>query len=155
MNKKKAFAVSLIVAVVLVLSVEFSVSEVAYASNETDVGLPVNETEVPLVQLEPIHDVFDKMGYAAPIALIVGVIICTLGCLKQTPDEPFDPIKLLFTAGISLIVGVATIYGGWSYIEVEQWFANGFINICIYWLAKFIAKKLKWFLPATGPPPAG
>jgi len=101
---------------------------------------------------EPIYEVFRAMGYAAPIAVIMGLVTSLLGYLRETPPEEFELAKFLYTALISLIIGIATIYGGWSYAEVQQWLANGCLTLYIYWLAKVIAKKLKWTYPATGPP---
>jgi len=113
-----------------------------------------NENEsTPALGFQPIYEVFKALGYASPIAIIMGIFTCLLGYFKQTPPEQFDLAKFLYTALISLIIGIATIYGGWTYTEVQEWLANGALTLYIYWIAKVIAKKLGW-MPATGPPTA-
>jgi len=105
----------------------------------------------PTPGFEPIYEIFKALGYSAPIAVLVGLFTCLLGYFKQTPPEQFNLAKFLYTALISLIIGVATIYGGWTYMEVQQWLANGALTLYIYWIAKVIAKKLGW-MPATSTP---
>jgi len=103
----------------------------------------------PTLGLQPIYDVFTAIGYAAPIAVIMGLVTCLIGYLKETPPEQFNLTQFLYTVLISLIVGIATIYGGWTYAQVEAWLANGCLTLYIYWIAKVIAKKLGW-QTATG-----
>ena len=109
----------------------------------------------PTPGFEPIYEVFKALGYAAPIALIMGLVTSLLGYLRKTPPENFELAKFLYTALVSLIIGIAKIYGGWTYVQVQEWLANGALTLYIYWIAKVIAKKLGWFTPAaTGPPTA-
>jgi len=107
---------------------------------------------------EPIYEVFKAIGYATPVALIMGLVNSLLGYLKSTPPESFDLTHFVFTALISLIIGIATIYGGWSYAEVQEWLANGSLTLYLYWISKVIAKKLNWVVlqaKETGPGPPG
>jgi hypothetical protein len=123
------------------------------------VALPVafaqgegNETAPITPGLQPIYEVFKSIGYAAPIAVLVGLVTCIFGYLKSTPPEEFKLVEFIYTVLISLIIGIATIFGGWTYAEISQWLANGCLSIWLYWIAKIIAKKLSWIPQATGPP---
>jgi hypothetical protein len=116
------------------LTVAVCVVPLAYAQEPTP----------PQPALQPIYEVFKAVGYALPVALLVGLLTCLLGYLKATPPEQFKLENFIYTALISLIVGVATLYGGWTYVQVEEWLGNGALTIYIYWVAKIIAKKLKW-----------
>jgi len=106
----------------------------------------------PTPGFEPVYEVFKALGYAAPIALIMGLVTSLLGYLRETPPEKFELAKLLYTALISLIIGVATIYGGWTYAQVQEWLANGCLTLYLYWVAKVIAKKLEWIGKEAEPP---
>jgi len=106
----------------------------------------------PTPGFEPIYEVFKALGYAAPIALIMGLVTSLLGYLRETPPENFELAKFLYTALISLIIGVATIYGGWTYAQVQEWLANGCLTMYLYWVAKVIAKKLRWIGKEAEPP---
>lgn len=141
-----SFAVILLLAL-LVFTSSLSFVSLVLAQDE---DLPVTSG------FEPIYEVFRTVGYAAPIALIMGLVNCLLGYLKSTPPESFDLTHFIFTALISLIIGIATIYGGWSYVNVEEWLANGSLTLYLYWIAKVIAKKLNWVVlqaKETGPGP--
>lgn len=106
----------------------------------------------PATSLEPIYEAFKAAGRAAPIAVIMGLCTCVLGYLKQTTPTDFKIVNFVYTFLMSLIIGVATIYGGWTYLEITEWLANGCLTLWIYWLAKIIAKKLQWAPIPTGPP---
>lgn len=131
------FAVILIVALTLVMGA-LSFMPLAYAEDES---VPVTP------DFEPIYEAFRAMGYAVPIAVIMGLVTCLLGYFKQTPAEQFELSKFLYTMLISLIIGIATIYGGWTYTDAQEWLGNGALTLYIYWIAKVIAKKLSWILP--------
>jgi len=105
----------------------------------------------PSPALQPIYEVFKAVGYALPVALLVGLLTCLLGYLKATPPEQFKLENFIYTALISLIVGIATLYGGWTYAKIEEWLGNGALTIYIYWVAKIIAKKLKWAVQPAEP----
>ena len=145
--RKMAFAVIFFMAVTLVMVAAVSSTSIVWAQNG-------NETETVPTNLgfQPIYDIFKTVGYAAPIALLMGLFTCFLGYLKATPPEDFSLTAFIYTALISLIIGVATIYGGWTYAQIEQWLGNGALTLYLYWIAKIIAKKLGWVAPATGPP---
>jgi hypothetical protein len=144
--RKMAFAVIFFVAVTLVMVAAVSSTPIVWAQNG-------NETDtVPTTGFQPIYDVFKSIGYAAPIAVLVGLITCIFGYLKSTPPEEFKLVEFIYTFLISLIIGIATIFGGWTYAEISQWLANGCLSIWLYWIAKIIAKKLSWIPQATGPP---
>jgi hypothetical protein len=151
--KKIFFATIFLVAAALVMvAVSVSSTPIVWAQNG-------NETDtVPATGFQPIYDIFKTIGYAAPIAVLMGLFTCFLGYLKATPPEDFSLTAFIYTALISLIIGIATIYGGWTYAEIEQWLGNGALTLYLYWIAKIIAKKLGWatqISPATGPgPPA-
>jgi len=137
--RKMAFAVIFFVAVGLMMAS----APLAFAQG--------NET-VPTSQFQPIYEVFKSIGYAAPVAVLVGLVTCIFGYLKSTPPEEFKLVEFIYTALISLIIGIATIYGGWTYAQISEWLANGCLSIWLYWIAKIIAKKLSWIPQATGPP---
>ena len=143
-----SFAVILLLALTALMS---SLSFVCLVQAE-DEDLPVTSG------FEPIYEVFKAIGYATPVALIMGLVNSLLGYLKSTPPESFDLTHFVFTALISLIIGIATIYGGWSYAEVQEWLANGSLTLYLYWISKVIAKKLNWVVlqaKETGPGPPG
>jgi small basic protein len=144
--RKRSFAVVFFVAVTLVMVATVSSTPVVWAQNG-------NETIPISPGLQPIYEIFKAIGYATPIAVLVGLVTCLIGYLKATPPEEFKLVNFIYTFLISLIAGIATIYGGWTYGEIEQWLGNGALTLYIYWIAKIIAKKLKWGTQATGPPP--
>jgi len=141
--RKMAFAVILFVVVSLVMAS----APLAFAQGEP----------VPAPELQPIYEVFKAIGYAAPIAVLVGLVTCIIGYLKSTPPEEFKLVEFIYTVLISLIIGIATIYGGWTYTEISEWLANGCLSVWLYWIAKIIAKKLGWAIqqisPGAGSPP--
>lgn len=144
--KKIFFATIFFVAVTLVMVAAVSSTPIVWAQNG-------NETDtMPTTGFQPIYDVFKTLGYAAPIAILVGLVTCIFGYLKSTPPEEFKLVEFIYTALISLIIGIATIYGGWTYAQISEWLANGCLSIWLYWIAKIIAKKLSWIPQATGPP---
>jgi hypothetical protein len=143
--RKMAFAVIFFVAVTLVMVAAVSSTPIVWAQNG-------NETVPTNPGFQPIYDVFKTLGYAAPIAVLVGLVTCMFGYLKSTPPEEFKLVEFIYTVLISLIIGIATIYGGWTYAQISEWLANGCLSIWLYWIAKIIAKKLSWIPQATGPP---
>jgi hypothetical protein len=137
-----AFAVIFFVVVSLVMAS----APLAFAQDEP----------APAPELQPIYEIFKAIGYAAPIAVLVGLVTCIIGYLKSTPPEEFKLVEFIYTFLISLVIGIATIYGGWTYAEISEWLANGCLSVWLYWIAKIIAKKLGWATQvastATGPP---
>jgi len=105
---------------------------------------------------EPIYEVFKSVGYAAPVAIMVGLTTCLLGYMKQATPQNFKLEEFISTALISLIIGIATICGGWAYTDIAQWLGNGGLTVWVYWAAKITAKKLWPSLTVTatdaGPP---
>jgi hypothetical protein len=136
--RKMVFAVVFFVVVSLVMAS----APLAFAQGES----------VPTPGFQPIYEVFKSIGYAAPIAVLVGLVTCIFGYLKSTPPEEFKLVQFIYTFLISLIIGIATIYGGWTYAQISEWLANGCLSVWLYWGAKIIAKKLSWIPRATGPP---
>jgi len=141
--RKKVFA--LIFLTVLTATATCFVCAAAAQGNET-------ETPTQTTSFEPIYNIFKSVGYAAPVAVLVGLATCLLGYAKQTPPQNFSLTEFIYTALISLFIGIATIYGGWSYMIIDQWLGNGCLTIWIYWIAKITAKKLNFPTMATGPP---
>jgi hypothetical protein len=140
--RKMAFAVIFFVVVSLVMAS----APLAFAQNGNETGA------MPTSGFQPIYDVFKTLGYAAPIAVLVGLVTCIFGYLKSTPPEEFKLVEFIYTFLISLIIGIATIYGGWTYAQISEWLANGCLSVWFYWIAKIIAKKLSWIPQATSPP---
>ena len=110
----------------------------------------------PAVPFQAIYEAFAKVGYAAPVAVLVGLVTSLLGFLSKTSPEAFKLDHFIYTALISLVIGVATVAGGWNYVIFEQWLANGSLTIWLYWIAKIVAKRLGWAQVAlaagAGPP---
>lgn len=110
----------------------------------------------PAVPFQAIYEAFAKVGYAAPVAVLVGLVTSLLGFMSKTSPEAFKLDHFIYTALISLVIGVATVAGGWNYVIFEQWLANGSLTIWLYWLAKIVAKRLGWAQVAlaagAGPP---
>jgi len=136
--RKMAFAVIFFVVVSLVMAS----APLAFAQGEP----------APAPELQPIYEIFKTIGYAAPIAVLVGLVTCIFGYLKSTPPEEFKLVEFIYTFLISLIIGIATIYGGWTYAQISEWLANGCLSVWLYWIAKIIAKKLSWVPQVAGPP---
>jgi len=108
----------------------------------------IGSEPAPEAPYEWIHTVW-AAAKAAPIAIITALITCLAGYLSKTPPEKFKLENLAFTAIISFLIGIATVYGGWSYTQIELWLANGFLTWYIWKAAKIIAKKLSWISQAT------
>jgi uncharacterized membrane protein len=136
---------SFVVIFFVALSLFLALAPLAFAQNG-------NETGTVPTGFEPIYEVFKTLGYAAPIAVLIGLVTCMIGYLKSTPPEEFKLVEFIYTFLISLIIGIATIYGGWTYAQISEWLANGCLSVWLYWIAKIIAKKLSWIPQATGPP---
>jgi MFS family permease len=119
----------------------------------SSLSLVYAEDVAPTMPLQPIFDIFSKVGYAAPVAVLVGLLTSLLGWASKTTPEDFKLVNMVYTIIVSLIIGVGTVYGGWTYSMLDQWLGNGALTLWIYWMAKIIAKKLQWNTPApTGPP---
>jgi len=82
-------------------------------------------------------------------AIVLGMVTSTLGYLRTTPPESFDPRKLLATIIISAVIGTITVITGWDYANSIQWFANAGLTVWVYWLVDVIAVKLQWRSPAA------
>ncbi len=139
--RKSFFAVILAVAILLPVAL--------VAAQEAPLESP------PEVPLEWIHTIW-AAAKATPIAILTALVTCLAGCLSKTPQEKFDLKSFVYTVLISLAIGYLTVIGGWTYAEVQQWFANGFLTWYIWKVAKIIAKKFSWTtqtLPTTGPGP--
>jgi hypothetical protein len=107
------------------------------------------------VPYEWIHAVW-AAAKAAPIGIITALVTSLAGYLSKTPGENFKLENFCFTAVISFLVGLLTVYGGWSYAQIELWLANGFLTWYIWKVAKIIAKKFGWqkeLTAETGPGP--
>jgi len=131
--RKMAFA---LIFIVTVIATSAGLVGLAFAQgNET---APVGPGS-----FEPIYEVFKSVGYAAPVAIMVGLTTCLLGYMKQATPQNFKLEEFISTALISLIIGIATIYGGWAYTDIAQWLGNGGLTVWIYWAAKITAKKLR------------
>ena len=111
-----------------------------------------NQPEIPY---EWIHTVW-AAAKATPIGILVALATSLAGYLSKTPEEKFKLENLAFTAIISFLIGILTVYAGWSYGQIELWLANGFLTWYIWKVAKIIAKKLGWTrqpVPTIGPGP--
>jgi hypothetical protein len=105
------------------------------------------------VSYEWIHAVWAAVK-ATPVGVLVALVTSLAGYLSKTPGENFKLENFAFTAIISFLIGLLTVYGGWTYAQVELWLANGFLTWYIWKVAKIIAKKLSWTrqpAPTTGP----
>lgn len=115
------------------------------------------EDKTPEVPYEWIHAIW-AAAKATPIAIITALFTCLACYLSKTPPQNFKLENVAFIAIISFLIGFLTVYGGWSYAQIELWLANGFLTWYIWKIAKIIAKKSGWSRqpsPITGPgPPA-
>jgi hypothetical protein len=94
----------------------------------------------PEIPYEWIHGVW-AAAKATPIGILIALATSLAGYLSKTPDEKFKPANFAFTTIISFVIGFLTLYGGWSYAQIELWLANGFLTWYIWKAAKIIAKK--------------
>jgi len=64
--------------------------------------------------------------------------ICALNSTVTLCTQGSEAFKLenFFTILISFIIGVSTVYGGWFYVMIEQWLANGFLTWYLWKVAK-------------------
>jgi hypothetical protein len=99
------------------------------------------QDQPPEVPTDWIHGIWVAVK-ATPIAVILALLNCMAGYLSKTPAENFKVENFVYTALISFIVGVGTLYAGWSYGTVQLWFANGFLTWYLWKVAQIIAKKL-------------
>lgn len=122
----------------------------------TAIAFAVEAGTEPEIPYDWIYSVWAAVK-AAPIACITALATCLAGYLSKTPPEDFKLENFAFTAIISFLIGFVTVYGGWSYAQIELWLANGFLTWYIWKAAKIIAKKLGWATQtspaATGPGP--
>lgn len=80
--------------------------------------------------------------------------------MTKTKPEDFRLDYCIYTVMISFVVGVATVVGGWTYAQIQEWLGTGVLT---WWIwrgskvlaAKITAKKLATQMsqPATGPGP--
>jgi hypothetical protein len=92
---------------------------------------------------------------AAPIAIVVALVTCLAGFLSKTPPENFSLSKFIATAFISLLIGFLTVFAGWNYTMVQEWFANGFMPWYIWKAAEIVARIIgkKFSLASNTQPP--
>jgi hypothetical protein len=111
------------------------------------------EEAPPEVPLEWVHGIW-AAAKAAPVAIVMALITSLAGYFSKTAPENFKLENFLFTTLISFLIGLLSIYAGWSYASIELWLANGFLTWYIWKLAKILARTItKRFshTPATGP----
>lgn len=99
------------------------------------------QDQPPDVPTDWIHGMW-VAAKATPIAVILALLNCMAGYLSKTPAENFKVDNFVYTTLISFIVGVGTLYAGWSYGTVQLWFANGFLTWYLWKVAQITAKKL-------------
>ena len=75
---------------------------------------------------------------AAPVAIVMALITSLAGYFSKTAPENFKLENFLFTILISFLVGVLSIYAGWSYASIGLWLANGFLTWYIWKLARIL-----------------
>lgn len=113
------------------------------------------EETPPDMPLEWIQSVW-AAAKATPVALVISFFTVIAGYLSSTDPKKFKLENFVFTLVICFIVGFLTISAGWTYTQVQQWLANGFITWYIWKLsviaAGVIAKKGIFTQQATGPP---
>lgn len=110
----------------------------------------------PGIPYEWMHGVW-AAAKATPIGIVIALATSLAGYLSKTPEEKFKLENFAFTAIISFLIGILTVYGGWSYGQIELWLANGFLTWYIWKVARIIAKKFGWRKELTaatglGPP---
>jgi hypothetical protein len=98
---------------------------------------------VPPVPYEWIHAVW-AAAKATPIGVLMALVTSLAGYLSKTSGENFKLENFAFTSIISFLIGFLTVYGGWSYAQIELWLANGFLTWYIWKVAKIIAKRFSW-----------
>ena len=103
---------------------------------------------VPPVPYEWIHAVWAAVK-TTPIGVLMALATSLAGYLSKTPGENFKLENFAFTAIISFLIGFLTVYGGWSYAQIELWLANGFLTWYVWKVAKIIAKKFNWTKQST------
>ena len=70
------------------------------------------------------------------------IFIATLGYLKVTKPEDFDPIKFLLTVIVGAISGYLIFALGWSEEAVKAWFATTGIIVWIEYTLKTFVRRL-------------
>ena len=70
------------------------------------------------------------------------IFIATLGYLKVTKPEDFDPIKFLITVIVGGISGYLTFSLGWTPEAVQTWFATTGIIVWIEYGLKTFVRRL-------------
>jgi hypothetical protein len=134
--KKTFFAV-----ILACLATALSLTAVAFAQEPSP-------EPVPPVPYECIHAVWAAVK-ATPIGVLMALVTSLAGYLSKTPEENFRLENFAFTGVISFLIGFLTVYGGWSYTQIELWLANGFLTWYIWKVAKIIAKKFNWTKQST------
>jgi len=144
MKRKMAFV--FVLAVLALLAVSSAITVVT-AQDETP----------PEVPIEWIHGLW-AVAKAVPIAFVTTFAVVIAGYLSKTAPRDFKLENFIYTLLISLTIGILTLFAGWTYADVQQWLATGFITWYIWKVAKIlagiIAKKLNWAPTPTGPPAA-
>jgi hypothetical protein len=141
-TKKISFAIILLCVAIIAIAVP-----VALAQTE-----PAGPPELPF---EVMHGIW-ALAVATPISLIIAFINCIAGYFSKTGPEDFKLEYFIYTILISLVIGLLTVYMGWSYTMIETWLANGFLTWYIWKgtkiIAGAIAKHANWTPQPTGPP---
>ena len=70
------------------------------------------------------------------------IFIATLGYLKITKPEDFDPVKFLLTVTVGGISGYLIFALGWSEEAVKAWFATTGIIVWIEYTLKSFVRRL-------------
>lgn len=104
----------------------------------------------------------DKLISVVLPSLVVSIATAGLGYMKENSPGTFDPVKLIATFIVAIIVGVASALYGLSYNSIVTYLANAGATVYIYWIAQLIATKWGYkitptpsattTLPATTPP---
>lgn len=58
------------------------------------------------------------------LGILTAISVATLGYLKMTKPEDFDPVKFLMTVIVGAISGYLIYALGWSEEAVKAWFAT-------------------------------
>ena len=74
--------------------------------------------------------------------IINAVFIATLGYLKMTKPEEFDPVKFLLTVIVGAISGYLAFALGWTQEAIAAWFATTGIIVWIEYGLKAFVRRL-------------
>ena len=70
------------------------------------------------------------------------IFIATLGYLKMTKPEEFDPVKVLLTVIVGAISGYLAFALGWTQEVIAPWFATTGIIVWIEYGLKTFVRRL-------------